>query len=79
MNCRSRLIYCFFAGLLCTCADAQESKPDPWVPDHVETRFDIVYAKYGERELHLDLYRPTEGAELRPAVLVVPLKTSTFR
>jgi hypothetical protein len=39
------------------------------VPDDVEKRADIVYASYGSRQMHLDLYLPKHGEGPFPAVI----------
>jgi len=42
------------------------------LPDGVTCQEDIVYARYGERELHLDLFSPRgKGNELSPAVILI--------
>lgn len=53
-------------------APRQPAKPVVAVlPDSVAMQEDLVYATYGERKLHLDLFLPKSGAELRPAIVVV--------
>ncbi|CAN5457555.1 hypothetical protein BH10ACI2_BH10ACI2_03290 [soil metagenome] len=45
-------------------------RPSSFAPDEVEEMPGLVYAKYGEREMHVDLFRPrTKGKH--PAVVVV--------
>jgi beta-xylosidase/acetyl esterase/lipase len=46
------------------------TRPSSEVPDDVEARRDVMYAKYGEREMRLDLFKPKAG-KLRPALIVV--------
>src|SRR6476646_9218590 len=42
------------------------------VPDNVEKTADIVYAKYGDKQLRLDLYTPKpKPAGLIPGILVI--------
>jgi len=45
------------------------------VPDEVRARIEnhpgLVYAKYGDREMHLDLYRPNNADEKLPAVVCI--------
>ncbi|MDX1948087.1 MAG: alpha/beta hydrolase [Pirellulaceae bacterium] len=50
----------------------QGRRLEPLPEGTVQQHLDIVYAKYGSRELHLDLFRPknSEG-EVLPAVLIV--------
>ncbi|HEX5104454.1 MAG TPA: alpha/beta hydrolase fold domain-containing protein [Pirellulaceae bacterium] len=44
----------------------------PLANPNLDEQLDLVYAKYGERELHLDLFRPKDqGDRALPAVLVV--------
>ena len=44
----------------------------PTVGEQVMKQKDLVYAKYGEREMHIDLYSPKEpGAEKLPAVILI--------
>ncbi|MFK7818918.1 MAG: alpha/beta hydrolase fold domain-containing protein [Planctomycetaceae bacterium] len=40
-------------------------------PDGIETRLDVVYAKYGDRELHLDLLMPRKRSKQTAAIVVV--------
>jgi acetyl esterase/lipase len=37
----------------------------------LETHSDLTYARYGEREVKLDLYRPTERKESLPAIVCI--------
>lgn len=39
--------------------------------DAVETRLDVVYARYGDRKMHLDLFLPRERSDKTATVLVV--------
>lgn len=50
---------------------AQPKKPNPYVPDHVQQHLDVVYANYGNREMHLDLFVPTKGPCPKPAIVIV--------
>ena len=43
----------------------------PVVPDSIEVKKDLVYAKYDNREMHIDLYSPKTLDEPRPAILFV--------
>lgn len=57
-----------FAGALF----AQRAEQPPFqLPDGVELKPDLVYAKIGNRELHLDLYLPKSGAGPFPAVVYI--------
>jgi len=58
-----------YALLVATPLAAQENPPFH-LPDTVELKPDIVYAQYGSRAMHLDLYLPRQGAAL-PAVVWV--------
>lgn len=48
-------------------------KPSPPKPDlsNVQARLDLVYATYGDREMHLDLFLPKEVSGPVPAVMVI--------
>jgi acetyl esterase/lipase len=50
---------------------AQEQEPPFHLPETVELKPDIVYARYGAREMHVDLYLPKQSAGLRPAVVYI--------
>lgn len=55
---------------------AQEKKAEPApvqpkLPNGVAFHPDLTYARYGERELHLDLFAPKDGAGPFPAVVFV--------
>ena len=54
----------FFLGLILS-ASAQQ------IPDTVSVSPDIVYARYGEVQLRLDLYRPRNADRPLPGVIVV--------
>ena len=41
------------------------------LPDNVRAYGDLVYAKHGDRELTLDLYRPNDDTKLLPAVIFI--------
>ncbi|MDP6468283.1 MAG: alpha/beta hydrolase [Pirellulaceae bacterium] len=64
--------------LCCICAVgiasitfAQTGKPRTDLPDNVQQYSDVVYANYGQRALHLDLFVPSTGPAPKPAVVVV--------
>lgn len=46
------------------------SRPDDAVPVGIDARKSVVYANYGDREMHCDMFRPTRGGKL-PAVIIV--------
>lgn len=61
---------------LATTAFSQElpfkpQRVQPYETDALEQHLDVVYAKYGERELHLDLFRLKSQHGAQPAVVVV--------
>ena len=69
---------CCLLLAVATVARSQETSPPvkpkrvtPSLPAGVAQRLDVVYARYGDRELHLDLFSPTEKSPPRPAVVVV--------
>ena len=41
------------------------------VVESLETHPDVVYARYGDRQLRLDLYRPRKSSEKLPAILCI--------
>ena len=59
--------------LLVTTALVLAAQQDPpfKLPEGVVVDRDIVYAKYGNREMHLDLYRPKSASGKRPAVVYI--------
>ncbi len=60
-------------GLFAQGKNAQSSAPSTELPDNLTEQLDIVYAAYGGREMHLDLFSPKEkvSSEKRPAIVVV--------
>lgn len=46
------------------------SRPSTVVPDDVEARRGLVYEKYGDREMHVDLFKPKRKGRF-PAVIIV--------
>lgn len=51
---------------------AQQLNDPPFqLPDSVEMRRDAVYATYGTRQMHADLFLPKQGSGPRPAVVYV--------
>lgn len=46
-------------------------KPSTDLPDNVDRHLDVVYANYGERAMHMDLFVPSFGPKAKPAVVVV--------
>jgi pectinesterase len=61
------------SALLVTAQNQKKGRPAPFrVPDNVEKTADIVYAKYGDKELRLDLYTPKpKPAGPIPGILVI--------
>ncbi len=64
------------AVLLCLLSSGlyaqSKGRPSTSIPASIQAELDLVYARYGEREMTLDLFRPNHSsAELRPALLVV--------
>lgn len=45
-------------------------RPNSKVPDDVEFQKGLIYAKYGEREMHVDLFKPQRKGKF-PAVIIV--------
>jgi acetyl esterase/lipase len=43
----------------------------PAIPKSIEAFKDIVYVSYGERELHIDIYREKDGGNNKPAVVFI--------
>lgn len=66
-----------FAFPVLACAallQAQETKPvrvQEKQPDTVAAQLDVVYAQYGDRKLHVDLFAPKAGAGPFPAIVFV--------
>jgi len=50
---------------------SRSSRPSTELPANVTRKLDIVYARYGTRELHLDLFSPKGNHERRPCIVVV--------
>ncbi|MBX7170974.1 MAG: alpha/beta hydrolase fold domain-containing protein [Pyrinomonadaceae bacterium] len=46
------------------------TRPSSKVPENIEFQKGLVYAKYGEREMHVDLFKP-KGKGKFPAVIIV--------
>ncbi len=61
----------FAALLLAASAAAQNQNPPFVVPAGVDQKLDIVYARYGNRELRLDLFLPNGGTGRFPAIVYV--------
>lgn len=63
------------SGLLSASVSLANDTGKPWSPDfpeNVEKIENLTYARYGERELKLDLYRPADSSLDRlPAVVVI--------
>lgn len=53
--------------------EGKQKGPNPpfHLPDSVELQKDIVYARYGSREVHLDLYLPKSRSGAIPAVVYI--------
>ena len=62
------LIYLF---VLAAVSFGQNENPPFHFPDSVEMKTDLVYATYGSRELHLDLFLPKIGEGPFPAVVYI--------
>jgi acetyl esterase/lipase len=62
---------CLFALGIASVTFAQSGKPSTELPATVQFYPDVVYANYGERALHLDLFVPKSGPAMKPAVVVV--------
>ena len=53
-------------------AQRQPARPAlPQIPNSVQAAADLIYATYGARRLHLDLYLPKSGAGPFPAVVYI--------
>lgn len=52
-------------------AVAQEQKPPFRAPEGVEIRRDVVYTRYGAREMRLDLFLPNSGKAPFPGVVYI--------
>ena len=50
---------------------AQQEQPPFRLPDGVRVEQNLVYSSPGGRDLHLDLFLPTEGRGLSPAVVYI--------
>ena len=48
-----------------------EAEPQPAVAVEITQHLDLVYADYGDRQMHLDLFVPQYEAASKPAVLVI--------
>ena len=67
---------CLFALSLAPATGFSQVKPPPTkLPDAVvaslESHPDLVYARYGDREMALDLYRPKTAGPPRPAIVCI--------
>ncbi len=49
----------------------QPRSDEPFRDGDIRPYLDVVYAKYGDREMHLDLFVPQQGPSPKPAVVVV--------
>jgi acetyl esterase/lipase len=49
----------------------QGTRVEPALPEGVEQRLDVVYARHGARAMRLDLFRPKEISKPVPAIVVV--------
>ena len=49
----------------------QRQEPAFQLPDSVEVRENVVYARYGSRELRMDVYLPKQGSGPFPAVIYI--------
>lgn len=61
----------FLLFIVALAALAQGENPPFQAPAGVEIRPDVVYARHGARQMHLDLYLPKEGAGPFPAVVYI--------
>jgi acetyl esterase/lipase len=64
-------VSCLLALGIAPVTFAETGKPSTDLPDNVQQHSDVVYANYGERALHLDLFVPDSGPGLKPAVVIV--------
>ena len=67
---------CLFSLFLAPATGFSQVKPSPTkLPDAVvaslESHSDLVYARYGDREMALDLYRPKTEGPPRPAIVCI--------
>lgn len=62
---RAPVLLCLLAAF----AAAQPAGPPLLIPDSVQLQRDLVFARYGARELKLDLYLPKSGAGPFPAIV----------
>lgn len=68
----TRLISLVLVLMLPALAQAQAGQNQPLkVPDNVEMKKDIVYARGGERDLKLDLFLPKGGEGARPGIVFI--------
>lgn len=62
---------CFLFGFTALLFGQQKQKAEFKVPDGVEVKADVVYASYGPRDLHVDLYLPKAGKGPFPGVVYI--------
>ncbi len=62
------MIAIFWLALTCF---AQQQEPPFQLPDSVDVKRDVVYARYGAREMRLDLFLPKQGVGSFPTVVYV--------
>ena len=67
---RSRMMKVLLSACLLAASLAAQNKPPRQVSESVELKPDIVYAQYGSRAMHLDLYLPKQGDKLPVIVWV---------
>src|SRR5689334_1132269 len=67
-GCMKRLA--ILAGICATAFAQTQRKPVP-IPETVEKKADVVYATYGARQMHLDLYLPKHSGAPMPAVVYI--------
>ncbi len=72
----SALLFVLLATVTTACAQQPTTKPAPTklpaeVTAAVEAHPDLVYARYGERGLQLDLYRPKARTQPLPAIICI--------
>lgn len=72
-NLTRTILVVFLCATMAFSQQAEPPKPAPPAPDtmNVIERLDLVYAKYGDREMHLDLFLPIKHSKPLPAVMVV--------
>lgn len=50
---------------------AKRKRPSTELPEEITAKLDVVYADYGQRQMHLDLFQPKELAKPLPVLVVI--------